>query len=79
MRGALIPQIFHKTLGLSYSIAKESAATTLMSTDIEGIATGIPEIHKLWASLLELVVGFYMLSTVIDEATFLVVVPMLSK
>ena len=79
MRGALIPQIFQKTLGLSYSIAKESAAATLMSTDIEGIATGIPYIHKLWAATVELAIGFYLLSTAIDEATFLVVLPILSK
>ena len=79
VRGALVPHIFRKTLKLPYSIAKESAAATLMSTDIEGISTGIPQIHKMWACLIEVCVGLYLLATIIDKATFLVVLPVLGK
>ena len=79
VRGALVPNIFHKTLGLPYTIAKESAAATLMSTDMEGISTGIPKLHEIWAGFIEVAVGLYILSTIIDEATFLVVIPVLGK
>lgn len=79
VRGALVPHIFKKTLKLPYSIAKESAAATLMSTDIEGISTGIPQVHEIWAGLIEVCVGLYLLATIIDKATFLVVLPVLGK
>lgn len=74
-----MPSIFKKTLNLPYSVAKDSAAATLMSTDIEGISTGIPKLHDIWSGFIEVIVGLYILSTIIDKATFLVVLPVLSK
>lgn len=79
VRGALIPHIVGKTLALPYSIAKESAAATLMSTDIEGISTGIANFHELWGSAIQVGISLYVLSTIIDEAAFLVVLPVIGK
>lgn len=79
VRGALIPHILRKTLNIPYSVAKESAAATLMSTDIEGIATGIAQFHAMWGAAIEVSVGFYLLSTLISKATFLVVLPVVGK
>lgn len=78
-RGAISPLIFDNTLVLPYSVAKESAATTLMSTDLDGIASGIPQFHEIWASILEVAIGVYLVATVIDQAAFLVALPIIGK
>lgn len=67
--------IFKKTIDLDTTSAKEGAAVTLMSTDVDGIATGIQEMHEIWASVVELVVAVYLLERQIGPACFLVVVP----
>ena len=79
VRGALIPYILRKTLALPYSTAKESAAATLMSADIEGISTGIADFHELWGGVIEVSISLYVLSTIIAEAAFLVVLPVIGK
>ena len=79
VRGALIPHIVRKTLALPYSMAKESAAATLMSTDIEGITMGISNFHELWGGAIQVGISLYVLSTIIDEAAFLVVIPVIGK
>lgn len=79
LRGALISLILEKSLAVPFSVAKHSAALTLTSTDIEGIANGVPQFHGMWSSAIEVGVGLYLLSTVINQATFLVLLPILSK
>lgn len=79
LRGAIIPLIFKKTMLLPHVTASESAATTLMSTDVEGIVNGVPKIHEIWAAIVEIGLGLYLLTTVIDQAAFLVVVPVTGK
>jgi hypothetical protein len=79
LRGALISLILEKSLAVPYSVAKGSAALTLTSTDIEGIANGVPQFHDMWSGAIEVGVGLYLLSTVISQATFLILLPILSK
>lgn len=79
LRGAIIPLIFKKTMLLPHASATESAATTLMSTDVEGIVNGVPKIHEIWAAIVEIGLGLYLLTTVIDQAAFLVVIPVIGK
>lgn len=79
VRGMLVGAIFAKLLRLPYSSAERSAAVTLMSTDIEGIARGLPMLHELWVRVLELVLGIYLLSRLIKEACLLVFIPTASK
>ncbi len=76
-RGVLISQILRKTFVLDYEEAKKSAALTLMSTDIEGISRVLPKVHEAWAGLIELGVGIYLLSTIVKEASILVIIPAL--
>jgi len=48
---------------------------TLMSTDIDGIATGLREIHEVWAAIIELGIGVYLLARQIGAACFLIIIP----
>ncbi|KAM0816280.1 putative ABC transporter FUM19 [Seiridium cardinale] len=75
LRGSLVPLIFKKTINLDTTSAKEGAAVTLMSTDVDGIATAIQQMHEIWASVVELAVAVYLLERQIGPACFLVVIP----
>ncbi|KJZ71929.1 hypothetical protein HIM_08685 [Hirsutella minnesotensis 3608] len=76
LRGVLVSAIFKKSLRLRQSDkANESAAVTLMSTDIDGIEGGLDQFHDIWASVLELALGVYLLATIVGGASFLVVLP----
>lgn len=78
-RGMLVGAIFSKLLRLPYSSSERLAAVTLMSTDIEGIASGLPMLHEVWARILELGIGIYLLSRTVKAACFLVFIPTASK
>lgn len=67
--------IFKKSLEREFSIADDGTALTHMSTDIEGIADGIKEMHEIWASVLELGVAVYLLQRYIGAACFVAVIP----
>lgn len=71
--------IYKKTIDLDTASAKEGAPLTLMSTDVDGIATGIQEMHEIWASIVELAIAIYLLERQIGPACFLVIVPAVGK
>ena len=48
---------------------------TLMSTDIDSIASGVNDLHEIWASILELGVAIYLLYLEIGAACFVVAIP----
>ncbi|KAF2995600.1 hypothetical protein E8E14_000809 [Neopestalotiopsis sp. 37M] len=75
LRGALVSLVYKKTVDLDTASAKDGAAVTLMSTDVDGIATGIQEMHEIWASVVELAAAVYLLERQIGPACFLVVIP----
>ncbi|KAM0815312.1 putative ABC multidrug transporter [Seiridium cardinale] len=75
IRGGLVAMIFDKTMRLDHSMAKDSEAITLMSADIEGIEPGVELIHEIWASVVELGIGLYLLQRQIGPACFFVVIP----
>lgn len=77
IRGALISQMFDKSLRISQSEAKKSAAITLMSADVEGIADGLPKVYELIMTLLELGFGVYFLSLFVGESCFVVLAPLI--
>jgi hypothetical protein len=64
---------------LSATAADNGAAITLMSTDIEGIADGIKEMHEIWANVFELGVAVYLLQLYIGPACFVAVIPAVGK
>ncbi len=74
-RSILISQIFRKSFLLGPHEAKRSGATTLMSNEVEGVVNAIPVVHEAWASVLELILGVYSLSTVVSYSAFLIILP----
>ncbi|KAJ3498408.1 hypothetical protein NLG97_g1156 [Lecanicillium saksenae] len=74
LRGALVSHIIAKTHRLPVSDAKKSAAITLMSTDIESIATGLPRCFDLPIGLVEVALGAYCLSRFTGYCCILVVI-----
>lgn len=74
-RGSLASLVFKKTLKLETTSIKDSAPVTLMSTDIEAIVAGGATIHELWANLLELPVGIYLLYRQVGPPSLLILVP----
>jgi ATP-binding cassette subfamily C (CFTR/MRP) protein 1 len=60
-RAALISVIYSQTVDLNLSSVDESAAVTLMSTDVERISSAFQYIHGLWASPLDAIIGAYLL------------------
>ncbi|KAG8166037.1 hypothetical protein KVR01_004589 [Diaporthe batatas] len=75
IRGAIVSMIFQKTLKLELEAIADSAPVTLMSTDIDGIHRGLQFLHDIWASLLAIAVGLYILQQLLGYSAFLVVVP----
>lgn len=61
MRGAVIPCVTRKTSRLDSTQVNLSAALTLISTDIETITQRIVQMHELWAALLEIAIGSWLL------------------
>jgi ATP-binding cassette, subfamily C (CFTR/MRP), member 1 len=61
IRGAMVDLIYSTTLNLDTSTARESAALTLMSTDIDRIASGLEVFDSLWASPIEIALSGYLL------------------
>ena len=61
VRGGLICLIFDATLHLDGYTAGESAAVTLMSTDIDRIAQGMELSDNLWAAPIEIGIAIFLL------------------
>lgn len=74
-RGMLVSAIFKHTLELDLATAKQSAAVTLMSTDVDSIGAAFTTIHDLWVGIIELAIGVYLLARYVGPAAFLVAVP----
>lgn len=63
-----MPVITKKTLQIDLAQAPSASALTLMTTDIETIDGGIRFMHELWAALLEIGLGSYLLYRQIGQA-----------
>lgn len=75
----LVSAIFRKALCLDLPTAQKSAAVTLMSTDVSGIEAGFTMIHDLWAGIIELAIGMWLLARYVGGAAFLVAIPTVRK
>ena len=60
-RGAVVSLIYAKTLTRRAGIYDESAALTLMSTDVDRIVFGLQQITEIWARLIEIAIGIWLL------------------
>ncbi|OIW30336.1 multidrug resistance-like protein [Coniochaeta ligniaria NRRL 30616] len=68
LRGTLISAIFSRSTGLSTDDVDDSAAVTLMSTDVDAIIRAWRELHEIWATLIQIPVAVWLLSTHIGWA-----------
>jgi ABC-type multidrug transport system fused ATPase/permease subunit len=68
VRGSLVNAIYAQTLDLSVTSLEESAAVTLMSSDVERICDAILPIHNLWAGPMEIALAIWLLQKEISLA-----------
>lgn len=69
MRGSLVSMIFSKTLRLSSTAVSDASAITLMSTDIERIATGLRDMHEVYSNFIEIAIALWLLARLLKIAT----------
>lgn len=74
-RGILVFAIYNKLQRLTIDQLENSAAVTLMTTDMAGFQEGLGLMHSTWASLVELGLGIYALYTFVGYACFLIFIP----
>ncbi|KAJ0305181.1 hypothetical protein COL5a_010218 [Colletotrichum fioriniae] len=63
LRGVLVAAIYTKTTELRVAPTDDSAAVTLMSTDVEAIIRAWREIHEFWANTIQIALATWILST----------------
>ena len=68
VRGSLVNAIYAQTLDVSVTSLDESAAVTLMSSDVERICDALLPIHNLWSSPLEIALAIWLLQKEIGLA-----------
>ena len=68
-RGALISLIYSKSLVISDGAHDNKAALTLMSTDVDRIASSLQTVHEIWANFFELGIALYLLERQVGVAT----------
>lgn len=78
IRGGLIGHLFHKEHKLVEAEAKNAAAATLMSADLDGIMTGIPQCLEIPIGIIELALGIYLLSNSIGVSALTVLGPLIA-
>ena len=68
IRSSLTAQIYRQTTDLRGCDVTDSAAVTLMRTDVERIVDALAQFHELWASCLEVGVATWLLARQISYA-----------
>lgn len=61
VRGTLVSSIYYKTTEISITALDNSAAVTLMSTDVERIEVGLRVTHELWANVVQVGLATWLL------------------
>ncbi|KAI3543901.1 ABC transporter [Colletotrichum filicis] len=74
LRAGLMSMIFRQTVSLKADDLKDSAAVTLMGTDIERIVLTFNNFHQIWAAVLEVGIAIFLLQRQIASASVVPVV-----
>jgi len=61
LRGSLVSIVYKKTLRIRLADAKESAAITHASSDIDRISISLESAHEIWASSVESIIAIVLL------------------
>lgn len=67
--------VLKKCLKLETRKAEEMASVSIMSTDVESLEPAIVLFHNTWSGCVNIAVGFYILSTMIGQSSFLAALP----
>lgn len=78
-RSGLISQIYRHTTSLQSSAVKDSAAITLMGTDVERIVQSLRLVHEIWASIPEVAIAVWLLAGQLGVASVVPVVISIRK
>ncbi|KAF5605003.1 multidrug resistance-associated 1 [Fusarium pseudocircinatum] len=68
LRGVLVSAVFSKATDLSITATDDSAAVTLMSSDVDVVVRAVREVHEFWANIIQLAIATWLLSTHIGYA-----------
>jgi ATP-binding cassette, subfamily C (CFTR/MRP), member 1 len=79
IRGSLVSVIYSKTLEKATGNLNDSAAITLMSTDVERIDNSLQNIHEVWAAPIETAIGIWPLERQIGIACVVPIVVTMGK
>ncbi|KAG9238182.1 ABC multidrug transporter [Amylocarpus encephaloides] len=71
IRGVIAARVFDKVNERSITNVDDSAAITLMSSDVERIMMGLNVCHETWANLIEAVIGIYLLEQQISHSALI--------
>jgi hypothetical protein len=71
--------IYDYTMGMTAAEISDSAAITLMGTDVERIVANLKNLHEAWASVIELGVAIWLLERQLGVACFIPLVVSLSN
>ena len=79
LRGGLVGLIFNKSLLLRDGLYDETAAITLMSTDIDRIGSSMQNMHEIWARLAEVAIGIWLLSIQLGAFSAIPIIVVISE
>lgn len=79
MRGGLVGLIHNKALTIQDGVFDDSAAVTLMSSDVEMTDGLFDYVTMFWSSVFEVIIGFYLLSRRLGWATVVPALLILGK
>ncbi|KAM0524595.1 hypothetical protein ACHAPE_000693 [Trichoderma viride] len=68
LRGILVSAVFSKVTEVSVAAVDDSAALTLMSSDVDVIGRAMREIHEFWANIIQIAIATWLLSQQIGYA-----------
>ncbi|UKZ60321.1 uncharacterized protein TrAtP1_001602 [Trichoderma atroviride] len=68
LRGILVSAVFSKVTQVSVVAIDDSAALTLMSSDVDVIVRAMREIHEFWANIIQIAIATWLLSQQIGYA-----------
>lgn len=76
LRAMLMTKISEKTINLRDAPASKATILTLINAEMENILETALQLHSYWLSTLELAVGVYLLSGIVESAAYLAIVPL---
>lgn len=71
--------IYDQTIDMTAANLTDSAAITLMGTDVERIVANLKNLHEAWASIIEVGIAIWLLERELGIACFIPLVISLGK